>query len=418
MRLMTQTHSARKNGASFEDAAADVMGEVQGAFHALVESLPGTIRRAVDLERTLRLERKQAWRVFRLSRSSSLAEVANVPSLSATTRLIDAADKAGVDGTILARVRESVEQFEDFVEQYGGDRAAVISMASGASHEKSEQHDLNVRKTLFRAQSHVWGVQSRMQLRTNVLLPMRDGGVPHVVVIGYIGLQKTRQGSTVALSSYMKGGTSIEREPVTDPEEMRTRFNMLPEFCSQPMPQVLPEASVDGTTEIEMVLPSVGVSGAATIYMSQTINVPPKSTRPGHALMVLVSTPAMEIVNDVLVPVGWTEPSTARVAVYGRRLHPEHVTEERKIDLLPQRETVAYMGVMEGIPVVEGAPRHHEAVRHVLKANGALGMRFDVYRCRVQYPALHSLVAMRTDYTAQYMRMVAEATGTERGGSA
>lgn len=406
MRLMSQIKPVSVPAQSFEDSAAIIMNELQGAFAALVESVPGSIRRAVDLERTLRLEKKLAWKIFRLSRSASLAEVSNVPSLTATAKLLEVARKAGVSDEIAERVTEAVESFEDLVEQFGGDRNGLISMASGVSHEKSDQYDLNVRKAAFRAMSHIWGVQSRMQVRTNMLIPPRMPGViPHLGVLANIGLQQTRPGSPVTMSAWAKAGPTLNVDPnaTLGIEELETNFNLLTEFCSQPLPKMLPKANFDGTTEFEMVLPSVGVSGASTIYMGHRLDLTVDPKQLGHALMVNVSVPSAETIIDVLIPVGWTNPSTARVSVYGRRQHPERAFEERKIDLLPQRETVAYLGVVENAPLIEGAPRHQEAVRRALKQHDALGLRFDAYRCRVQYPVMHTLISVRMDYTPSYL---------------
>src|SRR6185295_12335821 len=105
---------------------------------------------------------------------------------------------------------------------------------------------------------------------------------------------------------------------------------------------------------------------------------------------LFVTIPVETVVWELLIPAGLTDPATARVVVYGRRAHPEHVYDERKGDLLPQREIVTYLGALEHLPPIPGAPRHSDAVRHVLKQQGWLGTKFDAYRCRVQYPVLHS----------------------------
>src|SRR5204863_203476 len=112
---------------------------------------------------------------------------------------------------------------------------------------------------------------------------------------------------------------------------------------------------------------------------------------------MFISIPSTEVITELLIPEGYTSPATARVAVFGRRHHPERVFEERAIDLLPQRESAIYLGRQLGSPTIDVAPRHHEAVRLVLNRLGLFGRQFDVYRCRVEYPQMHTLVVMRVD---------------------
>jgi hypothetical protein len=154
--------------------------------------------------------------------------------------------------------------------------------------------------------------------------------------------------------------------------------------------------SVLGGVETELLIPA-GRSGAVTIYSQQHRENAEVVPHPYYDLRLFVTIPMEAAVLDVMVPAGLTDPSSARAVVYGRRAHPEHVYDERKADLLPQRETAAYLGVLGEPPTVAGADRHHDAVRHVLREHEILGGRFDVYRCRVQYPVLHTLLVLRVD---------------------
>src|SRR3954470_19971530 len=81
---------------SFEDLVTGALGDLQVATGTLIEQLPETIRRAVDLERTLQVDRKLAWQIFRLSRSSGLGELENVPTRAPVQRVIEAARALGV----------------------------------------------------------------------------------------------------------------------------------------------------------------------------------------------------------------------------------------------------------------------------------------------------------------------------------
>src|SRR6185295_7568605 len=105
-----------------------------------------------------------------------------------------------------------------------------------------------------------------------------------------------------------------------------------------------------------MTLPSTGLVGATTLYMCHELdNATDPRTQP-YGLRVFVSLPVEEIVTYFLVPAGWIDPANARVTIYGRRHHPEHVFDERAIDILPQRESITYLGALKRIPRIPSAP--------------------------------------------------------------
>src|SRR3954468_1712033 len=114
MSLMMGGQAVHVPTVSFDEMAGRVMEDLQVAVREVISSLPQAVRRAVDLERALELERKLAWQVFRLSRATGLSEVTNVPSLGSGLRVAAAARARGVPDPVLERFRQSFERFESF----------------------------------------------------------------------------------------------------------------------------------------------------------------------------------------------------------------------------------------------------------------------------------------------------------------
>ena len=125
----------------------------------------------MDAERVFRLDKTLSWQVFRLSQSVDLAEAANVPSRTSVRRRLAAAQRKKVPKPVLEKVGAAFERFESFATMHGGDRAGLMSMVSGLIGDSSQQYDLRVRKSLFRANAHMWGVQARMAVRTAIFMP-------------------------------------------------------------------------------------------------------------------------------------------------------------------------------------------------------------------------------------------------------
>lgn len=385
------------------------MQELRAALQDLLGALPELIRRAVDVERSLRLEKKLAWQIFRLTRSENLDEIDNVPSLVSAARVIEAARERGISREVLDRVAAAFERFESFAEDQCGDRAGLVSLVSGLSNEKSEHFELRVRKTLFRNNAHIWGLQAQTQVRTVIHKPaMMRQDVPHyecVLVAGNIGLRGLRRGEPITISTWFghRPGESADNRGVGTPAESSVQsqsapgFELLTEYCTSPLPETSNVPSDNGMIEMEMLIPPAGRSGAVTLYSTQTAPASgdPRSHPPFAGMFV--SVPCVEIISEMFVPAGWTDPTGARARVYARRHHPERVFAERRRDLLPQREMVSHFRPGDHLPSIDGAPDHARAVQEVLRRHGVQDQPFDVYRCRVEYPILHSLVMLRTD---------------------
>jgi hypothetical protein len=410
MRMMSNPSPVQVAAQPFETAAATVMADLQAALGALVDSLPDPIRRAVDLERCLKLDKKLAWQIFRLSRTSDLGETANVPSLTAAARVMDAARKRGTPEKTLERVREAFESFENLASLHGGDRAGLMSMLSGMAGEQGEQYELRVRKSLFRGNAHVWGVQERLAAHTAIYMPRTLDGKKSeakaeydlAMVVGDIGMSRRRQTDPLALTRwlwthYEQGADQSGR--VLAPGARDTvdpALNILQDFSSRPLPKMINSGTAYGAPQTELVVPP-GQAGAVTLYSMQSRKGVPLAAGEPFFFQALFRMPMETCVWELLIPVGWSNPATARAAVYGRRYNPEQAYDERTEDLMSQRETLDYLGVREGVPSLPGSPDHAEAVRHVLEKQGWLGTAFDVYRCRVEYPVLHSMLVVRVE---------------------
>jgi len=406
MGLMTRVGPVQVPITSFDQQVRHLMSDLRSALQDLLTGLPEMIRRAVDVERTLRLDKKLAWQIFRLSRSTGLEEVGNVPALGSAHRLIAAARERGASEEVLGRVSAAFERFENFAVEQCGDRAGLVSLISGLTHERSESFELRERRSLFRSNAHVWGLQARAQLRTVIYKPPAPGETQYrsVQVSGNIGLQGLRRGEPMSISSWfsMTPGTAPSTTGVqaSAPAGGNSEFELLKEFCSDPLPEQREVVTENGMVEVEMVIPPAGRSGAVTVYSTQTTSSPGDPHRVSPFAGLFISVPTAELVTDLLIPVGATDPTTARVSVFGRRHHPEQVFRERRQDLLPQRERVVHFGPHDVVPAIESAPAHAAAVNEVMRRHGVSGLPFDLYRCRVLYPVLHSLIVMRINSAA------------------
>jgi hypothetical protein len=397
--MLRMTNKSRADAPdSFERAAVSAMGGLSSAFSELVAALGGSIRRPVDLERALELEPKLAWQVFRIALAEApLAEAGNVPSRPSVQKLVAAAASRGVPESVIKRMDSAIEAFEECAARHAGDREGLLSLVHGVPNEASNSFHLKIRKSLFRPQAYLWGVQARALLRTAITPPVAPGSpVKWVLLSGNIGVQRLRGDAPATISSWMRKHTP-EGKIAAKSSEDDLGIEVLTEFCSDPPPRILSGVNYEGSIQIELALPQTGLLGASSMYLCRAQENAADARLRGSTEQMMITTPTQEVVYDMLVPAGWTNPATARVGIFGNRYNVNRAFEEIESDRLPQQETIRYMGALDTVPPIALSQRHADAVRHVLERHGCLGTRFDVYRCRVQFPALHTVIVMRVD---------------------
>lgn len=380
------------------------MQDLRQALADVLGCVPGRHQRAVDVERALGLNKKLAWQVFRILNSETLSDIANVPSAASARTLMAAASERGVPAGVLKRVARAFERFDEFATTQAEDRAGLVTLVSRLGSTPNDAYELNIRKNAFRAMSHLWGAKCQMAVRSEIAF--RNRRFPQArdvaAVSAEIGLQRMRENEPLGIVRYLgtdyTPGAKAET-PAPPPKQMAAAMvdhgvDLLHEFCTQPLPRMEPKPSVWGGTETELIFPA-GRLGALTIYSSHLRECAEMS--PTFDMRAYVTVPVETIVLELLVPAGMADPRTVRGGAYGCRTHPEHVYDERSTDLLPQKETATCMTNLERVPPLPGSPMHNKAMEHVLEKCGWLGARFDVFRCRIQYPVLHTLVCLWVD---------------------
>lgn len=386
------------------DEAAAVLADLQASLTALLEGLPAPIHRPVDLERLLGLDKKLAWQVYRVARSAHpLDEVQNLPARASMRRLLQAARKRHIPQPLIDKLDGSFARFDRFLVVHTSDRDGLVSLLSGMGGKNDDQFKLKVRKSLFRSAAHFWGMHAPLLIRTSIFhaKPGPEYFEDSALVQATINLERLRANQATDFVMMMRTKSDpLPGAPPTAP--VRHPPELLLDFCSGANPQFSSAASVSsiGTTDTQeesrLRLPP-GRTGAATLYSMQLHERISNTLQTEYYGRTFVTLPTEALVWELMIPVGWTNPATLRGAMYGCREHPEQAFSERASDRTPQQETVEYLGVLDSAPPLDGSPRHADAVRHVLKRLNWEDTQYDVFRCRVRYPVLHTVMSVRVN---------------------
>jgi hypothetical protein len=399
-----------------QTSARAAVSLLQTALSDVTSALPGfsPSARAVDIQRLLGLDKKLGWQLHKfLTAPNPLTELASIPGEPSMRRILAAASRRSVSREITDRAAEAFEQFETLVAEHAKDRDELIALTNGlaatgsADGGSDQHHELRLRKAAFKSVSPLWGIKVETSVRTVGFAPDEGDTEQTFVVNGEIGLQRLRHGVPLTIVANSRHNpTTGERSlsPWQSRQEAAGKANpagvgmrLIEELCSQPLPGMVSRVSADGNIETDIQFPPSGRSGAVTLYGMHHVRATAAGEQTRYSQGFTVRVPCERLHLELLVPRGWSSPDSVRVRVYGRRDLVDRGFERRAVDLLPQRETATYLGVMEAAVLMPGVPQHQRAVQLALEQVGWPGASFDVYRCEVEYPLLHTMISLDVD---------------------
>ncbi len=382
--------------ASFESVAAVVLGELRTSLGLLIEALPGPVRSAADIQRALGLDWALSWQIHRVGSVVEPIEAGpDVPRPVPFAKALRAAAAKGVSAKTIARVQAAFDNFEKLVADHAGDRGSFDTMVR-ALQPDAPHVSAKDRRGAYRSLCSIWGVQTSVRYHCGITHPGDRADTNHSIILnGYVGLRKLRPGTQVVIASRSKLDA-----PANSALPEKVEVDVLEEFCSQPVPSLKVRDIDAHVSETTVEIDDVGLSGSTTHFLRRTLsNHSPHTEKKGPTFgsSVVCRVPAETMILDLLVPVGWTDPSTAKVETYGNLYQQDRGWNRNAADRMPVDETMVHLGGSLDRLQTSLMPRCPEMIAAVLDHAGWRGVAYDIYRCIVEYPILQACVATRVD---------------------
>ncbi len=357
------------------------------------------VKRSTDLRRRLSLDAALAWQVFSLAHAAEpLAAVRFIPKAGAMERFTLAARKAGATPAVCAAVAQAFTEYEALVRVHAGDRDTFAAMLS--AHQPAEGATwLKLRKAAFRANRGIWGISLECSANAVVFNQRPTGEMDALAVRGRLGANGFRAGVSVAMSISMRvwGGNSPAPEgriPENDPSKVVTSGGGLIErACSQPLPKVESRACPDGTFRDFVTLDGLGRRSKATVWWTSFGANFPGSRNPPHGCSSPCPEPTEIQIVDLLIPHGWGDPARLRCRAVG----PDVRFTPGVGGSLPNEGAVAHLGQRLESLYTPNAPAHVGLVTDEIRRLGWQTTTFEIFRCIVKYPVLHSTTHLYVD---------------------
>lgn len=382
----------------FRDDASRVVLRLRSALTGLIAALPVPVRGGTDLQRQFGLGSTVAWQLYTfLDAANPLAAAAQLPGRQAFGRLLAAAAERGLPAPVVAEAAAAFDDFEACVVRHAGDRTTFATMIGGLIARDSSNIDLELGRAAFRAASHFYGVQRAAAVNCFILHPGETPGrYDFVQVNGSVDLRIMREFNKLCVGRH---GYRVDK-PGPDPAPVRPIMPtsdelggvpVLTEFSSQPLPRFSSEAGPKSYYEVYISGQPVGRTGEVTFFLGEHWPAAaPVGEELGFCTTVLF--PSEVLLHDILLAPGVADRTMAPMTgVYGGAYH-EMRLQRREADRLNVYAQASFAGVgVEALQTAE-VPRYVEMLRRVCEAMGWDADRFDAYRCRLEFPVLHSLL--------------------------
>jgi len=173
------------------------------------------------------------------------------------------------------------------------------------------------------------------------------------------------------------------------------------DFCSRPLPEFVVSQKPGGWAQADVVSRGLGNSSAITIFIGQVTRkfAPrPLGCPAAHFFAAQVTKPCEVFIRDLFVHEDlWSEPHPPGVRVFGSLRGADTLLERDPGDLLPVQEKVVELGRGPGAALSPDVARYPELLEYSFGRLGWDADRFRVFRCRVEYPVLNSLISVEFD---------------------
>jgi len=394
---------------TFRQETADVLTRLRASLSKALSlySSDGTLK-SRDLQKRLGVDTRLSWQVARIINADDPLDLTtHIPSPALLQKLLTAARAKGASEQSLANVVDAYGAFEQLIQHYAGDRTSFDAiMARIVGGDVDAQLELAHRRSIFEGHKYVWGIALETFAAARILHPSKDKpGIFDCAHVRYKqNLQRlnTNVPIIVDIKKYIFPAAPPPQMAPIDPEAA-AKYGMaiIPAFCSRPDLQLKHRELATGGVLVEWDSDTLGKPSAITLAfgdIDQSDLFEREGNRKGFSGMVATGTPTELSVQDILVPRKLVTGVTCEIQRLGHVGYPllEMRPGDDKLPLpeLPCRERMAFLGAGEAAAHLPEAPRYSDLLQHVCKVAGWDMKDFDVYRVRMEYPLLDTILGV------------------------
>lgn len=388
---------------------AEAVRRVQSALSAAYRIAGLDIEKPQDVSRQIGIDKNLSWKIARIAGyEDPMSAAVLVPGPEGINILVAALSRSGLRDREMAVLRNAFESFEDMVKQHAGDRPTLQLLLDGATSRASLELS---RKTAFRGLSGVWGVQARVRIMTQILMPCATDGtaLDTAIIASLVDVTRLRPLAGWPIFRFQRYHGSVEsedqvttvRERALEPLEPPTSPDdpalIMRSWCS---PRDVRVQSVNTPLGIvhELGDGPLGRTGTSTfvfghIERGALPRYAGSGTHERGEMGAVVTMPIETLLFDVVAHRDLPEVASAKVQVFGNPFGNSPLdAAARKSMLLPIGDPVREI---TGTPTrfsTDLSDGYGDLMHAVFNRISADPADFRVFRLEMQYPPMPSTV--------------------------
>lgn len=399
--------------AGFRTEAVEGICALRSALAELIDELALDAGRPLGLSRRLGVDKSLASKISRLlsEPGEPLEMFPYLPGRSALELFLRAARQAGGSAQSEAAVRGAMSCLDEVARRHAGDRTSLGLMLNACVSDSDNSGAVALRRSAFRANSVMFGVQAKVQYKLAAVAPGKvEGMVDMARVRGFVAMLRLRPDVAWTLSRSRivdDRGLGVSRSPRIRPLAIgdgRDGHLLLRAVSSTHLPNIASSALGDGTVE-ERILPGpVGIEGAFSLFSGDVVESVGSAVRNSEsqfaASAARLHTPVEWLVFDYMVHESLFHRARPEFGMYSELGSPPWPAcgEAKR---LPLTTSVQELGKSTELTHSVDIPKFREIASAVFAATSWRPGEFLHYRVRLAYPPIPSTAVMRQELPSE-----------------
>lgn len=405
---MTQIESQGADASPdrFSSDTIEAVTQVREACARIIETkCPGS-KAVTAVSDAFGIHRKLAWQVVKVAYAEDpFVATRHMPPSKSMRSWLKSASGVGIERGLIDNARDAFERLEGVIKTHANSRAEFEMLIESVGQATDTQTEEKWRQHAFLGNSYTLGVQCRVLMSVNVLMPSedKDDYFHSVQVRGLMGYRQTRPNvrwvvnQSVLIDDDQKDGQGMTRHAI-DPEGA-ARCGGVPvisDFCSDPMPALRRREADRGMMQDELLSGEVGLTGQRTLVTGEILrNVAPtyasSEGRRAH-FGVGVRIPTEMLHFDLFVYKGLFGDVEREVRVFSELV--TDITFDEK-DLIQVSDEVKNLGRGVSLSQATDIAGYPDLARSVFSRLDANPDDYELYRIRMAYPPMPATVVYR-----------------------
>lgn len=393
-------------GEGFEADTIDAVTRVRNAYARIIETKCPESKAVTAISDAFGIHRKLAWQVVKVAYADDpFVATRHMPPGKSVQVWLDSAKTAGVDPSLISSARSACDRLESVIRTHASSRAEFDMLIESFGQACDVQTEEKWRQHAFMGNSFTLGVQCRVLMSLNVLMPSddRQDYFHSAQIRGLMGYRQTRPNvrwvvnQSVVIDDDTKGDRSMTRRPL-DPDGAGRcgGVPVIPEFCSDPMPALQRVEASAGMMQDELLSGEVGLTGQRTLVTGELLRniAPTYATSEGKRAHfgIAVRIPCEMVHFDMFVHRDLFGAVDRQLLVFSELVSAVTFDEQDAISVSDQIKAMGTSGSMAPAPDIAGYP---DLARSVFDRLSIDPSEYELYRVRMAYPPMPASVVIR-----------------------